>query len=70
VDSSVEIQQDCVKRSVFSLLLNVAKDSGSTGKSLTSFTEFQISGAAWLNALGENLARLVSTTTKLSTDNY
>jgi len=35
--------------------LNIAKDSALMGKSFTSFGEFQIFGAAWLNALDENL---------------
>jgi len=35
--------------------LNVAKDLGLMGKSSTSFSEFQVFGAAWLNALDENL---------------
>jgi len=35
--------------------LNVAKELGLTGKSFTSFSEFQIFGAAWLNALDKNL---------------
>jgi len=37
--------------------LNVAKDSGLVEKSFTSFTEFKIFGAAWLNAVDENLVR-------------
>jgi len=35
--------------------LKIAKNSGLTGKSLTSFNEFQTFGAAWLNALDKNL---------------
>jgi len=37
-----------LNNSVFSFLLNVAKDLG-------FFSEFQIFGAAWMNALDDNL---------------
>jgi len=56
-DSLVEIQQDCLDNAVFSFLSNVAKESGLSGKYLTSFSEFQIFDAGWLNALDENLVR-------------
>jgi len=35
--------------------LNVVKDLGLMRKSFISFSEFHIFGAAWLNALDENL---------------
>jgi len=37
--------------------LDFAKDSGLMGESFTSFSEFQIFGATWLNALDKNLVR-------------
>jgi len=37
--------------------VNVDKDSELIGKTFTNFSEFQIFGAAWLNALDENLVR-------------
>jgi len=43
------------KQFSFSFLLNVANDSGLMGKSFTSFSEFQIFGVAWQNAINENL---------------
>jgi len=38
------------------------------GKSFTSFSEFQTFGAAWLNALDENLVRTAHDSKRLKED--
>jgi len=57
VDAGIELRTvQLILTGVFKQFsfFNFAKHSGLMGKSFTSFSEFQIFGAAWLNALDEN----------------